>query len=326
MPPKRPLIAAVLATAAGFAAVSGSAMAVPTPALDPLAQPQAFRSPGNEVRPQFRWWWGGLAGSGGAMSPQETKREVAAMADAGFGSFEIAFSSGKWATAEQRDNLEAALQEARDRGMTADMTIGASWPVRTPNTAPGSGLSLQELQYGRVDVDQDQQFSGAVPLPFDDATSAHRGRLFAVTAAKVVTAGPAVTTDGEAPSSSTVLDPSSLIDLTADVVGGNLTWRAPAGRAGERWILFAFWHRDAEQGVIDHFNDAAVRAAGRYVVDNQFTAESARLLREHGGSFFEDSLEIDARGIFWNDEMAAQFESRRGYGARRFLPSSSSRA
>ncbi|HST40872.1 MAG TPA: glycosyl hydrolase, partial [Conexibacter sp.] len=148
-----------------------------------------------------------------------------------------------------------------------------------------------------------------------------RGRLFAVTAAKVVTAGPAVENVNEPPASSTVLDPTSLIDLTADVDGsGDLTWRAPAGRAGERWILFAFWHRDAEQGVIDHFNDAAIRAAGRYVVDNQFTAQSARLLREHGGSFFEDSLEIDARGIFWNDELAAQFSRRRGYDVRRFLP------
>ncbi len=233
MPPKRPLIAAVLATAAGFAAVSGSAMAVPTPALDPLAQPQAFRSPGNEVRPQFRWWWGGLAGSGGAMSPEETKREVAAMADAGFGSFEIAFSSGKWATAEQRENLEAALQEARDRGMTADMTIGASWPVRTLNTAPGPALAPA----GAAVRPRRRRSGPAVqrrrPAPLRRCDQRPQRQTVRRHAAKVVTAGPAVTTDGEAPSSSTVLDPSSLIDLTADVVGGNLTWERRRQSGGE---------------------------------------------------------------------------------------------
>ncbi len=76
--------------------------------------------------------------------------------------------------------------------------------------------------------------------------------------------------------------------------------------------------------MIDHF-DAAVRAAGS-TSSTTSSRPVGEVLREHGGSFFEDSLEIDARGIFWNDEMAAQFESRRGYGARRFLPSSSSRA
>lgn len=323
IPPRRPVLAAVLASAVALggaaAATPGAALAVTAPNADPLAQPQAFQSPSNALRPQMRWWWGPMFGGGlGAMSPAETKREIGLMDEAGFGSFEIAFSSGKWATPEQRENLEAALEEARDRGMTVDMTIGAAWPVRTPNTAPGSGLSLQELQYGRAELQGGEDWSDPVPNPYDDAANSRGGRLFAVTAAKVIEEGPAVTRVNEAPSRSTVLDPTSLIDLTANVdSGGNLTWRAPAGG---RWIVFGFWHRDAEQGVIDHFSADAVRAAGRYVDDNQFTAASSRLLRDHGGSFFEDSLEIRAEGIFWNDEMAGQFARRRGYDVRRFLP------
>ncbi len=205
IPPRRPVLAAVLATATALSAGAGlpaSALAVePATALDPLAQPQAFQSPSNAVRPQMRWWWGPMFGGGlGAMSTAETKREVAALADAGFGSFEIAFSSGKWATAEQRENLEAALQEARDRGMHVDMTIGASWPVRTPATAPGTGLSSQELQYGRSDLAGGATFDGPVPGPYDDPANGRGGRLFAVTAAKVVEDGPAVTRVDEAPS------------------------------------------------------------------------------------------------------------------------------
>lgn len=322
IPPRRPVLAAVLATATALAAggaTTTSALAADRPALDPLARPQQFQSPGNAVRPQMRWWWGALfGGGGGALSPAETRREVAAMDDAGFGSFEIAFGPGKWATAEQRDNLEAALEEARDRDMTVDMTVGASWPVRTPNTAPGSGLSLQELQYGRADLAGGATFDGPVPGPYDDAANSRGARLFAVTAAKVVEAGPAVTSVNVAPASSTVLDPTSLIDLTADVdPSGELRWTAPDNGS---WIVFGFWQRDARQGVIDHFNDAAVTAAGRYVDDNQFTTAASRLLRVHGGSFFEDSLEIRAEGLFWNDELAGQFARRRGYDVRRFLP------
>ncbi len=319
IPPRRPLLAAVLASAAALSASATPALAADHAALDPLAQPQQFQSPGNDVRPQMRWWWGSLFGAGGgALSPAETRREIAAMDAAGFGSFEIAFGPGKWATAEQRTNLEAALTEARDRGMTVDMTVGASWPVRTPNTAPGSGLSLQELQYGRSDLDGGDTFDGPVPAPYDDAANGRGARLFAVTAAKVITTGPAVTRVDVAPASSTVLDPTSLIDLTADVdPSGELRWTAPANG---RWIVFGFWQRDARQGVIDHFNDEAVDAAGRYVDDNQFTADASRLLRTHGGSFFEDSLEINAEGLFWNDELAGQFERRRGYDPRRLLP------
>ncbi|MDO8187260.1 glycosyl hydrolase [Conexibacter sp. JD483] len=323
IPPRRPVLAVVLATATALgAATAASAPALaagPQAPLDPLAQPQQFQSPGNAVRPQMRWWWGSLFfGGGGALTTAETRREIAAMDEAGFGSFEIAFGPGKWANAEQRDNLEAALEEARDRGMHVDMTIGAAWPVRTPNTAPGSGLSLQELQYGRAALDGGDSFEGPVPAPYDDAANSRGARLFAVTAAKVLDAGPAVTRVDEAPSRSTVLDPTSLIDLTADVdPSGDLSWTAPDDGS---WIVFGFWQRDARQGVIDHFNDAAVDAAGRYVDDNQFTTAASRLLRDHGGSFFEDSLEINAEGLYWNDEMADQFERRRGYALRRLLP------
>ncbi len=155
IPPRRP-VAAVLASATALGAAT--AVSAPLPRSPPTTrsstrspQPQQFQSPGNAVRPQLRWWWGSLFGArrGRRAVAGRDAQEIAAMDDAGFGSFEIAFGPGKWATAEQRENLEAALLEARDRDMTVDMTVGASWPVRTPNTAPGSGLSLQELQYGR---------------------------------------------------------------------------------------------------------------------------------------------------------------------------------
>ncbi|MDW5596828.1 glycosyl hydrolase [Conexibacter stalactiti] len=319
---KAPCIAAALALAAGVTtATAGPATAALAPHPEPLVQPQAFKTPASDVRPQTRWWWGQFFGNGlplGPMSVAETRREMREFAAAGFGSVEIAFGRANWATAEQRENLEAALDEADKLGMTVDMTIGANWPVTTPNTRAGSGLSQQELQYGRADVTGGTTFDGPAPAPYDDAANARGGRLFAVTAAKVLDAGPAVTRVNAPPTTSTVLDPSSLVDLTAEVdAGGNLTWEVPGEGS---WIVFAFWQRDARQDVIDAFDAAPVAAAGRYVGEHQFTDGAAALLRKAGGSFFEDSLELRAEGLFWTHEMAARFEQRRGYGVRRLLP------
>jgi hypothetical protein len=314
----RPMLVGVLA-ALGAATMAPSASAQRS-LPDPLSEASAFATPPDAVRPGMRWWWGPIfnfTGPQGAMSTAETRKEVGYLADAGFKRVEISFSAEKWATAEQRENLEVALDEARKRGVTLDMTVGATWPVRSPNTAPGTGLSEQELQYGRQGVAGGSTYSGDVPLPFDTKSTARNATLYAVTAAKVVQAGPEVTTVNTPPASSTVLDPTSLVDLTPLVAGGKLTWTAPAG--GD-WIVFGFWARESNEGVVDHLRRASIDAATSYVDQNQFSQSAAALLRSAGGSLFEDSLEIDADGIFWTPAMAQQFQRRRGYDPARYLP------
>src|SRR3954451_9876506 len=203
--------------------------AVPARAAEPL-DGASFADPPASAHPAMRWWWGPMfGGTPGALSTAETRKELGYLADAGFKRVEIGFSSAKWATAEQRENLDAALAEAKQRGVTIDMTVGASWPVKTPNTAPGTGLSEQELQYGRADVAGGTTFTGDAPRPYDTHDASRNAKLVAVTAARVVTRGPAVTTVNTPPASSTVLDPSSLVDLTSAVVDGKLNWTAPAG-------------------------------------------------------------------------------------------------
>jgi len=69
------------------------------------------------------------------------------MARASFGGAEGAFNPEAWATAQQREMLTAALEAARRNGLRLDMTLGASWPVTTPNTKPGSGRA-REVAWG----------------------------------------------------------------------------------------------------------------------------------------------------------------------------------
>jgi hypothetical protein len=291
--------------------------AIPAAAAEPL-DPAGFAAPPAAARPAMRWWWGPIfGGTPGAMSTAETRKELGYLADAGFKRVEIAFSSAKWATAEQRENLDAALDEASKRGVTIDMTIGAAWPVRSPNTAPGTGLSEQELQYGRDDVAGGTTFDDAVPLPYDTHDTSRNAKLVAVTAARVIARGPAVTTVNTPPASSTVLDPASLVDLPSQVGSdGRLNWTAPAGD----WIVYGFWARDSVEGVVDHFRRESIDAATSYVEQNQFSSSAAEQLKSVGGSFFEDSLEIDADGIFWTPKMTTEFAGRRGYALAKYLP------
>jgi hypothetical protein len=297
--------------AVGLIAVDASAAAPVRSALD---DPAAFANPPRETRPKFRWWWGNVAGTS-TLDPASIPSELKAIADAGFGGVEIAFNGGTWATATQRESLERALVEAKKLGLQIDMTLGAAWPFQTPNTQPGSGLSEQELMYGRTDVTGPSTFSGAVPAALDDANGQRGGKVIGVSAARVVRAGPAVTA-GTPPSSPTVLDPDSLVDLTSKLrPDGTVSWEVPAGT----WILFSYWQRDAEEGVIDHLSAASARAALEYVDKNQL-GSAAGALPGVGDSFFEDSLELDVAELFWTPDFAAQFKARRGYEITRYLP------
>lgn len=112
-----------------------SAITVPATAADDLAQ--KFLSPPRTARPMIRWWW-----PGGAVQPDEIRRELALLDDAGIGGVEIqAFNPGIPAvTASERERIDSyaeatffadvtlAAAEAHKRGMAVDYTFGSAWP------------------------------------------------------------------------------------------------------------------------------------------------------------------------------------------------------
>jgi hypothetical protein len=103
-------------------------------------------------------------------------------------------------------------------------------------------------------------FDGPVPDPVDAARQTQPRKLVAVTAARVLDAGPPVATpgQGQAPSKSTVLDESSLVDLTGRVNNGRISWQAPGTG---NWILFAFWSRENSGNYTNPFDADATRKA-----------------------------------------------------------------
>jgi len=292
----------------------------------PWAYLPDFAAPPARFAPKFRWWW-----PNGEVGPDEIAREVDAVADAGCGGLEVAdvHHSGLltldierfgWGSPQWVAALDRALTQAVRRGISIDLTIGPSWPAAVPTITPDSAAASRELAHGVVAVPGGSTYSGPVPpsvLPANAAATT--ATLFAVQAVRAT--GPPV-------SNVTPLDQSSLIDLTAAVVNGQLTWSAPAGD----WVLISFWLRGSGQQpeagpfttptsyVVDHFS-----ALGTHVVTDLWEEtilddRMRRLLRQAGGAFFEDSLELETQSTIWTPNLPSEFAARAGYELAPFLP------
>ncbi|MFC7192980.1 glycosyl hydrolase [Halocatena marina] len=97
---------------------------------------KAFGDPNADVRPKFRWWW-----PSGNVEPEEITDEVNSIADAGFGGAEIAYvnfaqigannnaEKFDWGSPAWNQGVETALQAAKARDITIDLTITPFWPA-----------------------------------------------------------------------------------------------------------------------------------------------------------------------------------------------------
>ncbi len=240
----------------------------------------------------------------------EIAREIDQIADAGFAGVEIqdVHHSVKadldpaghgWGTGPWRDAVESALRQARRRGLTVDLAVGASWPAAVPGITPDDPAAAKEL------VHTVTPFTGTITAPVAPGT-------FAVQIARLVATG--------------VLDPASVRTLTP--VGGQVT--ATAGEGS--WLLFTYLvrgsgqqpeggpHTDPAAYVVDHFSAAGTKAILRSWNEHVLTSPIRRLLRDAGGDLFEDSLEIETDGTLWTPDMPAEFAKRTGAELLPVLP------
>ncbi|MGW0705431.1 glycosyl hydrolase [Streptomyces sp. NPDC002643] len=315
-------VAAIGAVAPGVAALPGTGGGEPTA--------DWFARPPRSVRPKFRWWW-----PDGLVDPDEIAREIDQIADAGFGGAEIAAvhhsikdksvldtAHHGWGSRPWRDGVEAALRRAARRGLTVDLTLGPSWPAAVPGVAPDDEAAAKELVLGRASLSGGATYQGPVPPPLHEAASGvTRQDLVAVQAARVE---PANSTRKE-----TGLDLSSVLDLTATVRDGAVSWTAPEG--GD-WVLISYWQRGSAQQpesgphsapaahVVDHFSAAGTAAVTGYWEDHLLTPSLRSLLKAAGGAFFEDSIELETDGLTWTPGLPEAFEQHTGRPLLPYLP------
>lgn len=308
-------------------------------AAEALAACARLPLPARAERPRFRWWW-----SGGYIEPDEIEREVNAIADAGFGGFEIADVRDSltvpldpkiygWGSARWLAGVERAFEVAARRGLKADITIGAHWPTGMPGVTPNDPAAAQEVVYGASVVEAGQRFDAALPVyPVEPA-----GLRQLPVAVQIVPRLLAVQAWREQGSEgkTVTLDPASRIELTGKAVDGRLDWTAPAQG---RWHVLAFWVRGTAQiqnmfgrgsrtsmladpipFVVDIFGKAGAQACIDYWEGHLLPPRIRSLARRIGGNFFEDSLELSAVQ-HWSPDLPAEFRRRRGYELGDFLP------
>ncbi|BCL32862.1 hypothetical protein GCM10017557_77210 [Streptomyces aurantiacus] len=330
--PRRTLLAAAAVAAAAGAvdwAAPGRASAA-TAGATGASPALPFADPGRAVRPKFRWWW-----PDGLVRPDEIRREIDQIADAGFGGAEIAAvhhsvtdtaaldtARHGWGTAAWVTGVEAALSQAARRGLTIDLTVGPSWPAAVPGITPDSEAAVKELAHGAATVAPGATYTGPAPKPVHEAASGVREqRLLLVQAARVNTANSTRKETG--------LDLASVRDLTSDVTDGALNWTAPDDGT---WVVIAYWvrgsgqtpeagpHTDPPAYVVDHFSAAGTRAVTDFWEAHILTPAVRRLLKVSGGALFEDSIELETDGLQWTPGLPDAFLEHTGRSLLPLLP------
>jgi hypothetical protein len=325
------------AAVAALAALPATALAGTGPQDTGAGMPSAgseqwrrlFATPPRSVAPKFRWWW-----PNGQVDPAEIAREVGEVTAAGFGGLEVSdiHASGLlsldavdygWGSASWVTALTTALTEAEAQGIEIDLTLSPGYPVCAPTITPDSPAASAELAHGVVTVPPGSTYSGPVPAAvLAPGAGVTRQTLVRVQAAR---------TTGATAGGVTPLDQSSVIDLTATVSGGQVSWTAPSGSSS--WVLISYWLRGTGQQpkggapfmtptpyVVDHFSVAGTQAVTGMWEQLVLTDRIKRLLRTAGNAFFEDSLELSTTATIWTPELLTAFEQSLGYDLLPYLP------
>jgi hypothetical protein len=271
-----------------------------------IAQVQrSFVDPPNDARPMMRWWW-----FGPAVVKPELEREILAMKAGGIGGFEIQpvyplalddranrFRNYPYLSQEFLDSVRFAADKARANGMRVDITLASGWPYGGPQVSADQAASRLRM----VVVDITSGSTSFAPPALENGE-----KLIAVFAG-----------DG----TSEHYDPSTLLLLSSAPESGRTALPVSsasrvalcfvASRTGQQVKRAAL---GAEGFVLDHFSTVAV--------DNFLHSVADRLMTAFGDTppyaVFSDSLEV--YGADWTDDLLAQFERRRGYDLKPYLP------
>ncbi len=289
-------------------------------------------------KPWTRWWW-----HGSSVTREGITAELEAYANAGIGGVELTPIYGvrgdeahfvEFLSPEWVDLLEHTLQEAGRLGMQVDMATGTGWPFGGPWV--GEEDASRYFEYRMYELAEGESLAESIALT---ASPILRTVRPSETRIENLRQPVSANEDLQALAIDQVRFPNPLPlqavvaygedarieDLTGLVnEEGKLDWIAPEG-SWQVYAVFMGWHGKmveraapgGEGNVIDHFSRAAIE---NYLArfDRAFAGRKLDALR----AFFNDSYEVDdAQGqADWTPDLFSEFESRRGYDLRDFLP------
>ncbi|MFX1314707.1 MAG: glycosyl hydrolase [Promethearchaeota archaeon] len=306
---------------------------------------EEFKKPPKSAQPLVRWWWTGLD-----IEKEELIREVQELDDAGFLGAEIqVFMSGFPKNLEKVDKskaerahrfmqpyyyscVKAVLEEASKREMIIDLTIGSSWPIG--GTHISKDESLKTLLIGEITIEGPFHYSGPLPKFIEPpsisnhkiSNSKNEAKLEAVIAIKPIGEPGRISYNNV---QTAYIDKNSIIDLTEIVKKqDNLEWDVPLGI----WQVMAFYNISTEASpnfdcrsspekrslVLDHLSSKPIK---KHL--DLHLGEGKKYFKNHFGktfrAIFTDSFELSSNWL-WTEDFLKQFNKRRGYDLRKFLP------
>lgn len=291
-----------------------------------------------QTKPWARWWW-----QGSSVNQKDLKSNLQDYKAAGLGGLEITpiygvqghekefinFLSPQW-----MQMLDYTLQQAKRLNLGIDMANGTGWPFGGPTVTEKD--AAKTVVYKVYELKEGEQLQEPVSYLQEGFVRTANGKTVKVEdLKKPVTANK----DLQALAIDQVKYPERLplkllmaysekgekIDLTNKVnAQGQLNWKATSGK----WTLYALFEglhgkmveRAAPGGegyAIDHFSAEALRNYFKRF-DEAFKGHDISYIR----ALFNDSYEVDdARGQSnWTPQLFVEFQKRRGYDLRNYLP------
>ncbi|KFY84304.1 hypothetical protein V500_09419 [Pseudogymnoascus sp. VKM F-4518 (FW-2643)] len=290
-----------------------------------------FADPAYEYHPKIRWWW-----IHGIVDPLEIRHEVDQIASAGFGGVEIQdvhhsipegtvigdLPTEGWGGPKWLDGITGALNESNTKSLKHDLGFGPAWPLGVPGYGADDAPAAKEIAIGRTFVSNGTTYSGKVPDPLVKAKSGVSNQTIIYLQAW------RVNTASNSSESRVIIDQPILIDLTANISNGQITWTPPNNAT---WLLLSAWlrrtgqvpedspHTNGISYVVDHFSLAGARAATDFWESDILSTNILSELRSGGAAIMEDSLEMVSNG-YWATTFPGEFLRRRGYSVASILP------
>lgn len=296
---------------------------------------QLIRTPSIEYRPEIRWWL-----AEGLHTDATLRHEIDLARRLGFGGMEflamdeaaIDHARYGWGSEEWVHDTQIIAEETTARGMSLSFTSGTNWSnANLPSIDPDHPAAAQELDVVVERVTSGRERRGALPkidlaaIRVPEGMPMHRAdatvqSFVAAVAARVLM---------EEADGGFVLDVDSVIDLTAEVKDGELTWTAPEGD----WRIFAYWMHGTGQTAspsasvnytVNYLERDGVDAVTAYWDEVVLTPQLRRTIADNPRTqMYMDSLELwtfGAGGLFWGHSVADEFRRRRGYDIAPWLP------
>ncbi|KAI0602064.1 hypothetical protein F4775DRAFT_298683 [Biscogniauxia sp. FL1348] len=317
-----------------------------TPSQSSLGAVLEFDSPPIQYRPKFRYWL-----PDASVPLQSVVNDVDHIASIGAGGLEFFpfynyglgpaltdWSIYGFGTEAFKDVFSAALNASIAHGLVFDFSLGPHQGAGVPSTIETPGLA-KELVYGSITIQSGETYTGPVPSPsteFNQITGFMNilepwgaNDLVAVVAGKVVTD---VLREGYF--YTTILNETSLSELTHLTNQGNITWSAPEGNGN--WIIFGIYERYTNQRscasvanattalgngswIVDHWSPSGAKKVTDFWDQHILSDDIASLLEKVGEYAWEDSLEMQA-ALPWTSDLQSRFEAIHGYSINKYLP------